>query len=54
MDKQEAIKTIKKAKKNMQIEGTDKELDSFVNGMEYCLSLLEERGPKYERKRMEK
>ena len=52
MNKEEAIKTIKKAKKNMQLTGADKDLDSFVNGMEYCLSLLEERGPEYERKKL--
>ena len=50
MNKEEAIKTIKKAKKNMQIEGADKELDSFENGMEYALSLLEGRTPNYRKR----
>lgn len=49
MSNQEAIEKIKLAMANLA-GGTQEELDSFVNGMEYCLALLEGRTPNYRKR----
>ncbi|MBR3770721.1 MAG: hypothetical protein IKL07_00475 [Clostridium sp.] len=53
MDKQEAIRKIKEVKRNSakgEIGEVAEEFDTFVNGMEYCLAVLEGRAPEYRKK----
>lgn len=52
-DKLEAIRIIKKVKHNSAKGETGEvaeEFDTFENGMEYCLAVLEDREPKYTKK----
>ena len=53
MNVQEAIKAIRQSISKQRRSGTLEQYDSFINGMEYCLSLLEERAPEYRKKELD-